>query len=388
MDAPFLPYGRQFLDEKDVQRVVEALRSEYLTTGPLVTAFEKDMAKACSASFGVAVCNGTAALHCAMYALEIHPGDEVIVPAMTFAATANAILYQGGTPVFADVLPTTLCLDPQHAQSLITSRTKAIIAMDYAGQPADYDELQALCSRYGLHLVADACHSLSGSYKGRPVGSLAELNVFSFHPVKPMTTGEGGMILTDSQELAARMRRLRNHGMDADFRQREEASAWEYDITDLGWNYRLTDIQCALGLSQLEKLPAATAWRRELAQEYATRLRPLAPHAVPLSVLPDRRSSWHLFVLRVDFQGLGLSKAAVFRQLRNEGIGVNVHYKPVHLHSFYRQRLGVGPGLCPVAEAAYEQLLTLPLHPAMSHSDIARVVNALTNTLAAYGMKP
>ncbi|MCP4566239.1 MAG: aminotransferase class I/II-fold pyridoxal phosphate-dependent enzyme, partial [FCB group bacterium] len=247
-----IPYGRQSIDEEDIQSVVEVLRSDWLTTGPKVDAFEHALADYVGAEYGVAVSSGTAALHCAMYALGIGPGDEVILPPMTFAATANCVVFLGGTPVFADVQPDTLLIDPVAVEKKITKRTRAIIAVDYAGQPCDYDSLRDIANSHGLSLIADGCHALGAVYKGHRVGSLADMTVFSFHPVKHITTGEGGMITTNDPKFAGRMRRFRNHGIDTDFRQREQQGSWYYEMVDLGYNYRITDMQCALGLSQLK----------------------------------------------------------------------------------------------------------------------------------------
>jgi len=368
-----LPYGRQSVDEADIAAVVEVLRSDWLTTGPQVGAFEAAFAAAAGAREAVAVSSGTAALHAVMAAIGIGPGDEVIVPAMTFAASANCVLFQGGTPVFADVQPDTLLVDPQDVASKITPRTRAVVAVDYAGQPCDYDALHALADRHGLTLVADACHSLGASYQGRPVGALAALSAFSLHPVKPITTGEGGMVTTNDPALAARLRVFRNHGITSDHRQRELQGSWYYEMVDLGYNYRLTDIQSALGLSQLRKLPGWVARRREIARQYDAAFAGQAP-VQPLAIRPGRVHAYHLYVVRVNCREAGMSRDQAFAALRAEGIGVNVHYIPVHLHPYYRRRFGTAPGLCPAAEAAYAQIMTLPLFPTMSQADVLSVV--------------
>lgn len=366
----FLPYGRQMIEEDDIAAVVAALRSDWLTTGPRIGEFEAAVCAFTGAQYGVAVSSGTAALHAAMYALGIGPGDEVIVPAMTFAATANCVVYQGGTPVFADVDPDTLLLDPTDAARRITAKTRAIIAVDYAGQPCDYDALRAIADQHGLALVADACHSIGGTAGERKVGTLADLTAFSFHPVKHMTTGEGGMLVTDRPELATRASRFRNHGIDTDHRQREEQGTWYYEMTELGYNYRITDFQCALGLSQLLKLPAFLARRREIADHYDQAFRGL--HQVrPLVVRSDVRHAFHLYVVRLQDAA---ARSALFVRLRERGIGVNVHYLPVHLHRFYREHFGYGPGHCPVAEAAYEQIISLPIWPGMDDDQVERVI--------------
>ncbi|PKN34730.1 MAG: UDP-4-amino-4,6-dideoxy-N-acetyl-beta-L-altrosamine transaminase [Deltaproteobacteria bacterium HGW-Deltaproteobacteria-19] len=367
-----IPYGRQSIDEADIQAVVEVLRSGWLTTGPGVEEFEKVFARFVEARHAVAVSSGTAALHAAVYALGIGPGDEVIVPTMTFAATANCVVFQGGTPIFADVDPETLLIDPDRIEDLITPRTRAIIAVDYAGQPCDYEALEGIARRRGLHLVDDACHALGAAYRGRSVGSLAGLNCFSFHPVKHITTGEGGMITTDDPELARRMRIFRNHGITTDHRERQIHGAWFYEMTDLGYNYRLTDFQCALGLRQLEKLSGWNTRRREVAKKYDAAFRDL-PSVAPLAVTPEVLHAYHLYVIRLQ----GVDRDGVFQALRATGIGVNVHYIPVHLHPFYRRRFGTGPGLCPVAEEAFGRILSLPMYPGMTDEDVETVIAAV-----------
>jgi perosamine synthetase len=372
-----LPYGRQWVDEDDIAAVVDVLRSDWLTTGPRVAEFERAVAEFVGTRAAVAVSNGTAALHAAMYALGVGPGDEVLVPALTFAASANCVVYQGATPVFVDVEPETLLIDPVKADAQITPRTRAIIAVDFAGQPCDYDALHALASRHNLPVVADACHALGGSDRGRLVGSLATLSTFSFHPVKPIATGEGGMVTTDDPELARRLRLFRNHGITTDHRQREQTGSWFYEMVDLGYNYRLSDLQCALGLSQLRKLPAWVKRRQAIARRYDAAFATL-PAVQPLAVRPEVRHAYHLYVVRV-----GGDRGRVYSQLRAEGIGVNVHYVPVHLHPFYRRRFGTGPGLCPVAEAAYESLLSLPIFPRMSDADVDDVIRSVAGAVSA-----
>ncbi|MBL8800127.1 MAG: UDP-4-amino-4,6-dideoxy-N-acetyl-beta-L-altrosamine transaminase [Planctomycetia bacterium] len=368
--SEFIPYGRQWIDDDDVAAVADVLRSDWLTTGPKVAEFEAALAACGGTRYAVAYCNGTAALHGMMFALDIGPGDEVIVPALTFAATANAVVYQGGTPVFADVDPDTLLMDPASVSARITARTRAIIAVDYAGQPCDYDALQSLADRHGLALLADACHALGGSYRGRRAGSLARMTAFSFHPVKTIACGEGGAVTTDDADLNARLRLFRNHGISTDHRQREAAGAWYYEMVELGYNYRLSDIHCALGLSQLAKLPRFLERRRAIARRYdaafagSTNLQPLARQ-------DNVEHAYHLYVVRLP------ERDAAFATLRRQGIGVNVHYVPVHLHPFYRQRFGTAAGLCPVAEQAYRHILSLPIYPGLSDADQTRVLGAV-----------
>lgn len=378
-----LPYGRQSIDEADIAAVVEVLQSDWLTTGPKIAEFEQAFAAFVGTAEAVAVSNGTAALHAAVAALGIGPGDEVIVTPMTFAASANCVVYQGGTPVFADVQPDTLLLDPEQVAAKITSRTRAIIAVDYAGQPCDYNALRDIAQQHNLAIIDDACHAIGGSDQRRPVGSLADLNTFSLHPVKHMTTGEGGVITTHDSELAQRMRVFRNHGITTDHRQRAEKGSWFYEMVDLGYNYRLTDIQCALGLSQLKKLPDWVDRRREIACQYDGALADL-PAIQPLAVREGVKHAYHLYVIRLDLTQLRADRTEIFAALRAEGIGVNVHYIPVHLHPFYRERFQTGPGLCPVAEAAYHEILSLPMFPRMTDANITDVVNAFEKVLVFY----
>jgi perosamine synthetase len=373
-----LPYGRQEIADDDVAAVIAALRGEWLTTGPLVDRFETAFAGVCGAEHGVAVNSGTAALHASMRACGIGPGDEVIVPALTFAASANAAVYSGAAPSFCDVEPDTLLIDPDSAEAAITRRTRAIVAVDYGGQPADYDALQALCDRHGLALIADACHAPGALYKGRTVGTLADVSTFSFHPVKHLTTAEGGMALTGDADKAAIMRRFRNHGIVGDHRSRAAAGAHAYDMVELGYNYRLPDVLCALGLSQLAKLNGWIAKRQALAAAYDGALKQLDGVA-PLARRADRTHAFHLYVVRLSE---GIDRDRVFAALRSEGIGANVHYPPAHLHSFYRTHFGTRDGLCPEAEAAASSILSLPMFPSMTESDIALVCDALGAAVA------
>ena len=382
MRAALLPYGHQMIDDDDVQAVTETLRSAWLTTGPKVEEFEKAFAASVGVAHAVAVTNGTAALHASMAALHIGPNDEVIVPALAFVACANCVVFQGGRPVFADVDPSTLLLDPAQVEAKITPRTKAIVAVDYTGLPCDYDVLRSIADRARLGVVADACHALGGSYKGRLAGSLGDFNVFSMHPVKHITTGEGGMITTDNPAFAQHLRVFRNHGIASDHRQRELAGSWYYEMEELGYNYRLTDIQCALGLSQLKKLTHWIARRRQIAEMYTSAFASLQEIELP-ALPPERDHAWHLFVIRLQLQYLRVSRAEVFRALRAENIGVNVHYIPVPWHPFY-QRLGYSKGQWPVAEAAYERIMSLPIWPGMTDEDVQDTIAAVRKVIAAY----
>ncbi|MFZ0428925.1 MAG: aminotransferase class I/II-fold pyridoxal phosphate-dependent enzyme, partial [Acidobacteriota bacterium] len=294
-----IPYSRQWIEEDDIDAVVAVLRSPFLTTGPAVDSFESEFGRFVGAGEAVAVSSGTAALHVAMAAMGLGPGDEVIVPCMTFAATANAAVYCGATPVFADVDPETLLVDPENVESRITDRTRLIVGVDYAGQPCDYTRLTELARSCNAVVLADACHSLGSSENGRRAGSLADASVFSFHPVKPITSGEGGMVTTNDAALADRMRRFRNHGIDRDFKERSQAGSWQYEMVSLGFNYRLSDIHCALGLSQLEKCERRRERREEIAAHYRGALQ-AAPGIRCLSTRAGVTHAWHLFVVRIN----------------------------------------------------------------------------------------
>jgi len=371
-----IPYGKQFIGDEDIQAVVEVLHSDWLTTGPKVEEFEKAITGYTGSQYAVAVSNGTAALHCAMYAIGIKPGDEVIVPAMTFAATANCVVFQGGTPVFVDVLPDTLLIDPAEVEAKISARTKAVIAVDYAGQPCDYDSLRVIADKHKLTLVADACHALGAKYKERPVGSLADLNVFSFHPVKHITTGEGGLISTNNESYAQRMRIFRSHGITTDHRQREVQGSWFYEMIDLGYNYRITDFQCALGISQLRKLRKWIDRRQIIAHRYDEAFQKMAG-IEPLGKIDHISHAYHLYIIRIGEEVLKMKRQDIFTRLRGAGIGVNVHYIPVHLHPFYKNNFHTGLGLCPNAEAAHEQIISMPMYPALSNEEQDHVIDCL-----------
>lgn len=381
--STLLSYGRQQIDASDEQAVLAALRSDWLTTGPRVGEFERRCAQRIGCAHALAVSSGTAALHAIYACLPLEPGDEVIVPALTFAATANAALYCGAKVVFADVDAHTLLVDPREVARKLSSRTRAITGVDYAGQPADYAALRALARAHGAYLVADGCHALGASQDGVPVGQLADATAFSFHPVKHVTTGEGGLVATDDTEFAKRVRRFRNHGIETELSERERAGTWYYEMRELGYNYRLTDIQAALGSSQLARLDGFLARRAAIAQRYSrafAQLRGLAP----LALREGARHAWHLYVVQLELEQLSETRATIFRALRAEGIGVQVHYVPVHLHPYYRRQHGTRPGDCPVAEQAYGRLLSLPLFPSMSDADVEDVIAACTKVMERY----
>ncbi len=384
-----LPYGRQSLDDGDIQAVVEVLQSDWLTTGPKVGEFEERFAAKVGVRHAVSFSSGTTALHGAAFAAGLGPGDEAITTPMTFCATANCILYQGAKPVFADVSADTLNLEPGEVASKINSRTKAIFAVDYAGHPAALAELKQLAQSQmrPMLLVEDASHSLGAEYQGKHVGGIADMTTFSFHPVKHLTTGEGGMVTTNDAQLAETLRRFRNHGISSEARQRQESGQWFYEMVLLGFNYRLTDIACALGLSQLEKLDANLSRRREIAAQYTAAFQEF-PEVLCPAVREDVSPAWHLYAIRLRLEMLSAGRAEIFRALRGENIGVNVHYVPVHQHPYYRQRFGANAlGVYPVAEDAYERLISLPMFHSMTSQDVDDVIHALGKVLLHYRVK-
>ena len=381
--ATFLPYGRQSVDEADITAVVEVLRSDWLTTGPKVSEFEEAFAARVGAADAVSFSSGTAALHAAAFAAGLKSGEEAITTPMTFAATANCVLYQGATPVFADVRRDTLNLDPEQIEKRISSQTKAILPVDYAGHPAELGPILEIAGRHGLIVIEDACHALGAEYGGRRVGSIADMTVFSFHPVKHITTGEGGMVATNNPRLAETLRRFRNHGISSDARQRQSTGQWHYEMVLLGFNYRLPDIVCALGIQQLKRLDANLARRREIAARYSAAFRKTSG-VIPPAVRPEVNPAWHLYAIRLDLEKLTADRAQIFRALRAENIGVNVHYIPVHLHPYYRERFGYKGGEFPVAEDGYARLISLPMFHGMNDRDVEDVIRAVRKVVGHY----
>jgi len=380
-----LPYGRQSIDEDDIQAVVDVLRSDWLTTGPKVGEFEEVFAERVGRKYAVSFSSGTAALHGAAFAAGLKPGDEAITTPLTFAATANCVLYQGARPVFADVCNDTLSIDPDEVARRITPKTRAVLPVDYAGHPADLDPIVELAKKRGLIVIEDACHALGAEHQGRKAGSVGDMAVFSFHPVKHVATGEGGMVVTDRPELAEALRRFRNHGISSDARDRQTAGQWHYEMVLLGYNYRLTDIACALGVSQLNKLEGNLRRRRQIAARYTAAFGVL-PGVIPPVVRTGVNPAWHLYPIRVDQTELKAGRAEIFRALRAENIGVNVHYIPVHLHPYYRNEFGYRGGEFPIAESAYEQLISLPMFHGMTDQDVEDVIAAVCKVAAHFAI--
>ena len=399
MTQPFIPYARHSLDDADIAAVVDILKGDWLTQGPAVAAFEKAVAERVGAGHAIAVANGTAALHAACHAAGVGPGDEVVTAPITFAASGNCARFLGAEVRLADIRPDTFTMDPEKLAGAITPRTKAIIPVDHTGQPADLDDILAIAERHGIAVIEDAAHALGATYRNRPVGSVAPMTMFSFHPAKHVATGEGGMVVTDDDSLAARMRLFRTHGItgdpadmkladlaaDAD-RPQTAAQAgdgkapWYYEMQELGFNYRITDIQCALGLSQLGKLDRFLERRRAIAARYTESFGNNRFLITPYQE-PDRESACHLYVLRLRLEAMTKSRRQVFEELRAQGIGVHVHFIPLHLQPYYRERYGHARGDFPVAEAYYDSALTIPLFSAMSDGDVTRVIAAVLDTV-------
>ncbi|AMC01347.1 UDP-4-amino-4-deoxy-L-arabinose--oxoglutarate aminotransferase [Aerococcus viridans] len=379
----YLSYGKQTVDESDIQAVVDVLKGDYLTTGPFVKEFEEKVADYVGAKYAVAVSNGTAALHMACFAAGIKEGDEVIVSSMTFAASANAVLYCGGTPVFADIDPVTYNIDPDRIEEKITDKTKAIIPVDFSGQSVDMDRIKEIADKHDLIIIEDAAHALGSEYKGRKVGSQADMVEFSFHPVKPITTAEGGIVTTNSENLYKKMMIFRTHGITRDQEiLNENHGPWYYEQQHLGYNYRLTDVQSALGTSQMNKINDFITRRREIVEQYNEAFKDLKEIVTP-SEAEFSDSGWHIYVIKVKPELLTTTRKEIFEALQAENIGVNVHYIPVYLHPYYRD-LGYAKGICPNAEELYENMITLPLFPSMSNEDVNDVVVAVKKVIDYY----
>ncbi|MDI3477376.1 MAG: hypothetical protein PWQ59_901 [Thermoanaerobacterium sp.] len=379
----YLPYGRQWIDDEDIEEVIETLKSDYITTGPKIKEFEEKVAIYTNTKYAVAISNGTAALHAACFAAGIRPGDEVITTPMTFAASANCILYCGAKPVFADIDPQTYNINPEDIKRKITSKTKAIIPVHYTGQPVDIDEINKIAKQYGLIVIADGAHALGAEYKGKKVGSQSDMMTLSFHPVKHITTGEGGMILTNSKDFYEKLKLFRAHGITRDENLlTKNEGPWYYEQQYLGYNYRMTDIQAALGISQMNKLNKFLELRRKYAQMYNDAFKDIEELIIPYQ-LPYTNSSWHIYVLQLRLEKLKVGRREVYEALLKENIGVNVHYIPVYYHPYY-QRLGYKKGLCPNAEHLYERIITLPLFPKMTEEDINDVIEAVKKVINYY----
>ena len=374
----FIPNASQWLDADDIQAFEDVLERRWITQGPKVSEFESKVAEHCGARYAVAVATGTAALHCAAFAAGVEPGDEVITSPITFVASANCVAYLGARPIFADIDPDTLNCDPNEIEKNISPRTKAIIPVDFSGHPAEMDEIMSISQEHGLTVISDAAHSLGAEYRGKTVGAIADMTVLSFHPVKHITTGEGGMIITDNPDLYERLLLFRTHGITnrLEMLSNKKSGGWYYEMQALGYNYRITDIQCALGISQLAKLDRFVSRRREIAHHYDQ-----AFSGIPEVILPVERpyvkSSYHLYVLQFDFRLLSTDRTELFDKLRARNIGVHVHYIPAHLQPYYKNQFGYQYGDYPYAERYYDRCLTIPLYPRMTDMDVQRVIDSI-----------
>lgn len=367
-----IPYGKQTIEQDDIQAVVDVLQSDFLTTGPKIAEFEQTVADYVGAKYAVAISNGTSALHAACFAAGIGPGDEVITTPLTFAASANCVLYCGGTPVFADVDPKTYNIDPEDIRRKITDRTKAIIAVHLAGQPCDMDAIHSIAREHGLIVIEDGAHALGSVYKGKKVGSMSDMTTFSFHPVKPITTGEGGMIVTDNEDFYKKMVLFRSHGITRDdSMMTRNDGPWFYQQFDLGYNYRITDIQCALGCSQMKKLDRFLARRKEIVARYNEAFADCDNIITPYQ-LSDTESGWHLYIVQVK----NCDRRQVFENMREKGIGVNVHYIPVYMHPYYQEH-GYKNVHCANAEEIYSHIISLPLYPGLTSEQQDYVIDTL-----------
>lgn len=367
-----IPYGKQTIDQDDIQAVVDVLQSDFLTTGPKIAEFEQTVADYVGAKYAVAISNGTSALHAACFAAGIGPGDEVITTPLTFAASANCVLYCGGTPVFADVDPKTYNIDPEDIRRKLTDRTKAIIAVHLAGQPCDMDAIHSIAREHGLIVIEDGAHALGSVYKGKKVGSMSDMTTFSFHPVKPITTGEGGMIVTDNEDFYKKMILFRSHGITRDdSMMTRNDGPWFYQQFDLGYNYRITDIQCALGCSQMKKLDRFLARRKEIVAHYNEAFADCDNIITPYQ-LSDTESGWHLYIVQVK----NCDRRQVFEKMREKGIGVNVHYIPVYMHPYYQEH-GYENVHCANAEEIYSHIISLPLYPGLTSEQQDYVIDTL-----------
>lgn len=376
----FLSYGKQWIYDEDIEEVVKALKSDYLTTGPAILECEKSLCKYIGCKYAVLFSSGTAALHGAMFSIDIKEGDEVILPAMSFAATANVVKYLGGIPVFADIDKETYTITKETVEPLINKKTKAIIPVHYTGQPCDLDELNQLCDKYKLKLVEDGAHALGAKYKGKLLKSFRDMMMVSFHPVKHITSGEGGVIFTDNKEYYNKLIQFRSHGItrDNDFLENKENAAYYYEQQFLGYNYRLTDFQAVLLKSQLKHLDFFLSKRRKLANEYFLALKDFEEIVCPFQA-DYGESSYHLFVINLKDKYKD-QRDFIFNEMKKRNIGVNVHYIPIYYHPYYK-KLGYKKGLCKNTERLYEGLITLPLHPKMEKEDVLEVSQILRECL-------
>ena len=377
-------YGRQWIDESDVKAVSEALVGDLITCGPRVDALEKKLREVTTAKYAVAVCNGTAALHCACIAAGLGPGDEVITTPLTFAASANCAVYVGATPVFADVNPETYNIDPESIEAHITDKTKAVVAVDFTGQAVEHKRIREICDKHGLTLIIDAAHAIGTKYDGQAEGSIGDMTCFSFHPVKTVTAGEGGAITTNDPELYRKLHLASQHGIVRNPAEmvEEPEGPWVYEMQELGFNYRMTDFQAALLISQLNKLPEFSARRKEIVNQYNEAFKDI-PELFIQKEIPESDTTRHLYIIQLKLDKLTCTRRQFFDALSAENIQPQVHYVPVYYFPFY-QKLGYKKGLCPIAEDIYKGIMSIPLYPMMTDEDVADVIAAVKKVVEAY----
>ena len=371
-----IPYGRQSIDKDDIEAVVETLQSDYLTQGKKINEFENDLAAYCGSKYAVVVANGTAALHAAYFAADLKSGDEFITSPMTFVATTNAGVWQDARPILTDIDLKTGNIDVETIEEKITSKTKAIVPIDYTGRSADLDKIKEIAKKYSLIVIEDACQALGAHYGNRKIGSISDMSVFSFHPVKSITTGEGGAILTDNEDYYRKMKKFITHGITKDNFENETHGDWYCEMQCLGQNYRLTDFQCALGISQLKKLDRFIEKRRNIAKKYDAQLRLVDEIILPVSDDEKYKSAWHLYVIRLKDFKAG-KKRELFDWLRKNNIGAQVHHVPVHLHPYYHKTFGFNYGMMPNAEQWYESAITLPIYPNLKEEEQDFAINKI-----------
>lgn len=379
-------YGRQYIDDEDIAAVVETLKSDLITCGPRVEALEKQLCEATAAKYAVVVSNGTAALHLAALAAGFKEGDEVIVSSITFAASSNCVLYCGAKPVFADIRPDTYNIDPASVRKLITPKTKGIVAVDFTGQAVELDELREICKEFNLILIEDAAHAIGTKYKGQPVGSIADMTCFSFHPVKTVTGGEGGAITTNDEALYHRLLRLRTHGITRNQSEMVHPTdaLWYNEQVELGYNYRMTDFQAALLSSQLRKLPKFAARRKEIVEMYDKAFAEM-PEIMVQREIPESDTTRHLYIIRLNLEKLRCDRRQFFDALYAERTCPQVHYLPVYYHSYY-EKLGYQKGICPNAEKYYEEVMSIPLYYSLTDEDVDDVIRAVKKVVAYYSV--
>lgn len=378
-------YGRQCIDEKDIKAVESVLRSDYITCGPKVDELEERLCKVTHAKYAVAVSNGTAALHIACIAAGIGPGDEVITTPITFAASANCAVYCGATPVFADINPETYNIDPENIRAHITSKTKAVVAVDFTGQAVEVERIRAICNEFNLVFIEDAAHSIGTTYNGEPIGSLADMTCFSFHPVKTVTSGEGGAVTTNNKEYYDKLVLAHTHGITHEVEQMEDKNhegPWYYEMIQIGYNYRMTDFQAALLLSQLDKLKKFSDRRKEIVKKYDEAFSKL-PQLFIQKTIPQSDTTRHLYIIQLKLDQLNCTRREFFDAMSAENVQCQIHYVPVYWFPFYQHK-GYQKGLCPKAEEMYKGIMSIPLYPALTDADVDNVIHAVTKIVEYY----